>query len=201
MSKQALPDLVFLDVETTGLEPAKHRVLSIAATRVSSALHPDAWPATPKIQSWYFKPTQDVYDLGEPEAYAVNGFRMDHPEWDRAPRMDLPQAQAQWRNIADFTRFGAVVAHNGEFDRAFVLNELYRHGLPSKAPWTRRAIDTQSYAYAIAKQYGIDRGALTATYGVLVEKEGFPPLELHRAPADVLAAYRITQRALKRLLA
>lgn len=199
--RQSLPDLVFLDVETTGLDPNKYRVISLAATRVPSALNPLDWPEDPEIKTWYFQPTPLAYDKGSPEAYAVNGFHMQHELWKGAPVMGSPGARVAWSAVHNYVQYGAIVAHNGEFDRAFCFNEMKWHGMKlGKPPWTRRALDTQSYAYAIAKQYGLEKGALTDTYNALVKHEGYPALELHRAPGDVLAAYRITRRALLKLL-
>lgn len=195
-----LPDLAFIDVETTGLEPHKHRVIEIAAARVNLASNPHLWADTPVIQSFKIKPNESCLADAQAEALAVNGYAAKPEDWADAPEMGSPEAGAVWRQIWEVCRYASLATQNVPFDQGFAMAEFKYHGIVNAEPWARRFCDIQSYSIAIAMQYGLTKWGLSDVYAALVKHEGYEPIPTHRAAGDVLAGYRITRRALRKLV-
>lgn len=181
-----MPDLLFIDTETTGLNNSIHRVIEVAATRVN--FHPRTW-GTPLASICYrFTPSTEDMARAEPEALAVNGYRQGHPDWATAPDIDSSEAAQSWNNVATLARGAVLVSQNVPFDRDYVWEELNRRGLLYQhpkfgllAPWARRFIDIQSYSALIAMEKSLSKMGLHDVYAAI----GGPPLTEHRAAADV----------------
>lgn len=195
-----LPDLAFIDVETTGLDFTKHRVIEIAAARVNLASNPHLWADTPVIQSFKIKPNESALIDAEPIALQVNGYKDNAKDWDSAPEMGSADAAAVWRQIWEVCRYASLATQNVPFDKGFAIAEFKYHGIVNVEPWARRFCDIQSYSIAIALEYGLTKWGLSDVYAALVKYEGYEPIPTHRAAGDVLAGYRITRRALRKLV-
>jgi DNA polymerase-3 subunit epsilon len=157
----------FVDVETTGLNPATgDRVCEIALLRVrgdqeiarfESLVHPQR--------------------LMTPGAMAVNGISdamlVDAPLFATV----LPQVQALLQDAV-------LVAHNARFDVGFLRHEwqIAGHTLPFLA-----VVDTLVLAQA---RYRFRHNSL----GAIASELGIFPTRLHRAMADVLITWQIWQR-------
>lgn len=157
----------FVDVETTGLDPASgDRVCEIALLRVrgdreiarfASLVHP-----------------QRPMGAG---AMAVNGITdamlVDAPRFATI----LPQVQALLQDAV-------LVAHNARFDVGFLRHEWQLAGqtLPAMA-----VVDTLAIAQARYRFRHNSLGAIASELGLL-------PTALHRAMADVLITWQVWQR-------
>lgn len=181
-----MPDLLFIDTETTGLDPKIHRVIEIAATRVN--FHPRTWGAPLASICYRFTPSTEDVARAEPDALAVNGYRQDHPDWATAPDIDSVDATQSWKNVATLARGAILVSQNVPFDRDFIWEELNARGLLYEhpkfgllAPWARRFIDIQSYSALIAMEKSLSKMGLHDVYSAI----GGAPLTEHRAASDV----------------
>lgn len=181
-----MPDLLFIDTETTGLNNRIHRVIEVAATRVN--FHPRTW-TTPLASICYrFTPSTEDMSRAEEGALAVNGYHEGHPDWATAPAIDSEEATQSWKNVATLARGAVLVSQNVPFDRDYVWEELNRRGLLYQhpkfgllAPWARRFVDIQSYSALIAMEKSLSKMGLHEVYAAI----GGPPLLEHRAAADV----------------
>ncbi len=139
-------DLVFVDVETTGLDPKKHEIIEIAAIR--RTFDRKLVAAT----SMKIRPSrlQDA-DLG---ALLVNGY--SPKGWEEAGSL-----------LEALTRFSAIVeladqpgpilvGHNVGFDRSFIAAAYEAEHLPPPAA-DYHSIDTASLAWSLCAQGLIER--------------------------------------------
>lgn len=117
-------DLIFLDTETTGLDPNKHEIWEIA------------WAVNDDI------PVQSrivVHSLktADPTALEMNHYLEKHPQGARSegPMVDL--------DIRQILEGNTLVCANPTFDRMFMQR---RWGLE---PYHYRSIDVESMAYAV----------------------------------------------------
>lgn len=178
-----MPDMkAFVDTETTGLNPCRHRIIEVSVARVEG----DDWESL-ALRTWRFHPGEEDLFYAEPKALEVNGYRPDHPDWEGRPFCGSEEAQGAWSEIAD--RLGGCVLTNQNvlFDERFIWAELQNHGLVldgSAKPWGSQCEDLQVFSRAIAKQHRSKRWRLSKIYELL----NGPRIPLHRAEADVLAA-------------
>lgn len=105
---------IVIDTETTGLDPASgHRVVEIAAVELMHHV-----PTGRKFHR-YINPERDM----PPDAFAVHGLSAEF-------LTSFPGFAAIAEEFAAFIGEDPVVAHNAEFDLAFLNAELTRLGRP-----------------------------------------------------------------------
>ena len=159
--------LTFVDVETTGLDPATgDRVCEIALLRVrgdqevarfESLVHPQRRMT--------------------PGAMAVNGIT-------DAMLVDAPPFATVLPQVYALLQDAVLVAHNARFDVGFLRHEWQIAGqtLPSLA-----VVDTLALAQARYRFRHNSLGAIASELGII-------PTSLHRAMADVLITWQVLQR-------
>jgi DNA polymerase III subunit epsilon len=103
---------IVIDTETTGLDPASgHRIVEIAAVELMHRV-----PTARKFHR-YINPERDM----PPDAFAVHGL-------DAEFLAGFPPFAAIAEELAAFVGDDPLVAHNAEFDLAFLNAELERAG-------------------------------------------------------------------------
>jgi DNA polymerase-3 subunit epsilon len=140
---EVLERLVFLDTETTGLDPKLgHRIIEVAAVEAMGR------ELTGKQLHWYLDPEREI----DPGATAVHGL-----SWD-----DL-RGKPKFATIADeMLRFmvGArVIIHNAPFDVAFIDQELARLRQP---PIARREVTITDSLLLAREKFPGKRNSLDA---------------------------------------
>lgn len=132
------PDvLVFVDTETTGLDPVEHELLEVAVIKEVDGVVTDRWVR--KI-----KPTH--LENAEPKALEANGYSPE--KWaDAVPFETVAQ------ELADLIGRGTMVGHNVNFDAGFIGNSLKRAGV--KANLNHHAVDTLTLAREHLRPCGI----------------------------------------------
>ena len=128
-------DLLFLDVETTGLDAKTNSVLSIGAIRTD-----DTGQIVKATLNVKVKPTTPV----DPRAAAVNGYTEE--KWADAQDPDI--AAGALASLAQGTQ---IVGHCVWFDEGFCRALLNANG--HAAPWDHRWVDTQSLAHLLKARY------------------------------------------------
>ena len=126
--------IVFIDVETTGLDSATHEIIEIAII------------AGDKI---YHRRVQPLYiERASSKALEINGY--DAKEWAYAAHPSLVA-----REIAPYLKGATIVAHNPHFDMAFIDELLHQYGVEIYID--RRYIDTTVLAHEHLLPAGITR--------------------------------------------
>ena len=135
--------LYFVDVETTGLSPAKHTILEFCAIKQVNRV---------ETERLYMKihPTEEDLFRANGYALAVNGY--DPEKWK-----DALEPKDAAKKIAKFlfgTSETALVAHNVSFDARMIRAFLNRWHTDQNLPF--RTIDTVSLAFAHLKPLGLN---------------------------------------------
>lgn len=156
---------IFLDTETTGLDPAQgHRIIEVAAVEVVNRRF------TGNRYHRYLNPDRDI-DAG---AQAVHGISIERLQGE--PRFgDIA------REFLDFIAGAELVIHNAPFDIGFLNSELGMLDLGRVADVCENVVDTLKMAKdlhpgqrnnldALCKRYGVDNSNRTL-HGALLDAE------------------------------
>jgi DNA polymerase-3 subunit epsilon len=164
-------DLVFIDTETTGLDPLKHELLELAAIRTT----PDGREVTATYHA-LIRPTR--IETADTAALSVNGYTPE--KWSGA--VDCETALGE---LAKLVTDAVVVGHNVSFDLGFI-NEAAR-AYSTTIPWYKYKIDTASLAWPLAVKGLIKTQSLQNVEGFF----GMTRDERHRALGDADACRRV----------
>ena len=179
-------NLVFFDLETSGLDPKRHEIAEIAAVAVDAE-------TLEVLDVFEYKVQFDV-KRAEKEALEVIGY--SHEKWKNAlpwgmVRTEFTRFLKQYATVQMTSKKGnpywvaQLVGHNAmKFDGPF-LQEQYRKD-DEFLPASYQVLDT--YALALWWQQLIpdDPGPENLKLGVLAEYLGVEVGETHQAGADVL---------------
>lgn len=134
--------MAHVDVETTGLDPARHEMVSIGM------IYTDLdGREIGRLDLRIMPPHPERIDSG---ARAVNGF--DAALWRREGAIDEAEAVRRIRSFHEATRAGRTVlftAYNVWFDQAFVTALLRRHGEEWRDLFHYQVLDIPSMAWAL----------------------------------------------------
>ena len=162
---------VFVDTETSGLDPILNEILEIAIIKSTPMATHD------EIMVVKIKPRR--IHTAHPKALEVNGY--NEAEW--ADAVDITVAAPA---IMDFLRDSVFVAHNAKFDVGFVEAFLKEAGIKERIDY--HTICTCSLAYAILVPRGLESLSLTPVCNFL----GIPAEPtMHRALAGATACKAI----------
>lgn len=177
-------DLVFVDIETTGLLPREHELLEIAVVRVSQDWSDGEMPRFTKIDEWSIKIKPEHIETADPVSMKINNYTAG--EWVDA--VSVKEALTQFIEKTD----GAImVAHNVAFDSEFLNHYLALHGLSARMHYHR--LDTVSMAFAKlhntpdASRYSLME--LCKYFGITNDRP-------HSALADALADFELFKKLL-----
>ncbi|TCT10910.1 DNA polymerase III subunit epsilon [Paralcaligenes ureilyticus] len=156
---------IFLDTETTGLEPSQgHRIVEIACVEMVNR------SLTGNHLHLYLNPDRD----SDPEALRIHGltteFLSGHPRF--------PEITDQ---IIDYVKGAEVIIHNAPFDKKFLNAELTRAGKPLFEDLCDTITDSLLHARelhpgkrnsldALCERYGISNAHRTL-HGALLDSE------------------------------
>lgn len=162
-------DLVFVDLETSGLDPEKHEILNLAAVRVRS----DFSKVVGKVDRLVrLERPQDA----EREALEVN--RYNPQEWRQA--VPARVALVEFGELMRPTEEVLVIGHNAaRFDWPFIRRGFEREKLVALDP--KYVIDTGSLAWPLVAKGIVDSISLERLCSVY----GISNVGAHRAMADV----------------
>lgn len=168
----ALPATV-LDCETTGLDPARDRVVSLAALRFEGAAH------APHIS------LDLLVDPGVPipaRATAIHGIT-------DAMVAGAPGFRAVARRLAPLLRGAVLVGHAIDFDRTVLARESRRAALPWREP---PALCTRELAAALLPAHAeLELDALARRFDIHIAGR-------HTALGDALATRRLFDALVRR---
>jgi len=157
-------DYVLLDIETTGLNPVKDRIVEIAALRIRDgrAAATNAWLVNPGIP--VPRSAERIHGISD------------------AMLRDAPALAACYGELRSFVGTDPLLIHNASFDRRFLAAAAVREGLP---PLTNEVINTLAFfrlALPAEKSHSLE--SLTRLYAIPVERR-------HRALDDCRALFAV----------
>lgn len=168
--------LLFIDTETSGLDPEANDILEIALIYVEDGVPVYHYDSLVKME----RP-----ENAHPKALEINGY--DAVEWEGAP--SIVQVLHE---IEPFFKGCVVAGHNPDFDMAFLKASFKRHGIPVELPY--QLIDTTTLAYEHLAPLGLNSLSLVNVAKFL----RIPHEHAHTALADAetsMAIYRKLTRA------
>jgi DNA polymerase-3 subunit epsilon len=167
--------IAVIDVETTGLSPARDRVLEIAV--ISAELDPTGTPVNRHVWQSLIRPDGD-----EPvRAGAVHGI-------SAVDLADAPSFAQVAGGLLDLLGGRVPVAHNLPFDGAFLRAEFARCGIDVPDPMTY-GVCTLQLARAVLPRGPYGLAACCARFGI-------PLVDAHTAAADAMATVDLLGRLL-----
>lgn len=142
--------LVFLDTETTGLDPHHHEIIEICMVKHSHEIA-STIECPERVSQVYEMIMPEWPDRLDPKAAEVNGFTV--AEWEGKGAIGFHECANE---IADYIEGCTLVGFNPWFDIRFIMSELSRVG--HKAPhFNYHALDLCSMAYPL-KAMGLIEG-------------------------------------------
>jgi len=163
-------EYVVFDTETTGLNPAEHTIIEIAAVKMKGSEIVDKW-------SQLIDPQMEI----GAKTTEITGITNEMLRGQETLDVVL-------RKFKDFTKDAVLVAHNAEFDRAFINACAKRIGLE---PWDNPFLDTLPLARMLYK------GLRNYKLGTLAKKFNVELIQAHRALDDTVALAHVFQHILK----
>ena len=174
--------LVAFDIETTGIDPARDRIVTAAVSVVGGG-------QPSEHRSWLVDPGVEI----PAGATAVHGITNERARTEgQDPREAVEEITAA---LAEQLRSGVpVIAFNARFDLTILDREAHRHGC---RPLTERVGGAGGMLvidpHVLDKQFDRFRRG-KRTLGAVCEHYGVPFDEAHAAGADALAAARLAYR-------
>jgi len=170
--------LVFIDIETTGLDRDKHEIIEIGCIIVNGENFEIVEEYSAKI-----KP--DHIETADSKALKINGYSQD--KWK-----DAKNAKDVLQKISEMAEEGMIAGWNVAFDWAFV--EDYFKKLKIKSLFNYHKIDVQAIAYAKLyknkKVKSLKLRSISKFFGI-----GFG--EIHSAEEDIKITYEVFRKLMK----
>lgn len=144
---------IFLDVETTGLDPRMNDVIEIGAICFEDDNSDNVYPV--EIARYSGKMSSDKYQLIDPEALQVNGRMLygDVASVDDSLSKDVWMGFTEW--LIRYNTPGTILlGHNLQFDLDFIKEATRRHDIDVTRLFNRTKIDTKQVA-AFLKDAGV----------------------------------------------
>ncbi|MEV7413822.1 3'-5' exonuclease [Streptomyces sp. NPDC089919] len=173
--------LAGFDLETTGTDPGRSRIVTAAVVEVSGGVVTDR-------RGWLADPGVPI-----PEgASAIHGISTERAVAEGRPAAEVADEVAE-ALVGLWRRGAVVVAYNAAFDLTLLAAELERYGLPSLADRLGGA-ETGPVADPLTIDRAVDRyrrgkrtlEAVCEVYGVVLDGA-------HDASADALAAVEVAR--------
>ena len=172
---------IFLDIETTGLDPYRHSVIEIALKIIDlpSGTLRGAYQAILKL-------SKHAWDKRDPSSIQINGFSWDEVRHGADPKevhreiIELFQASGIVRGKAVF------ICQNPSFDRAFFI-QLIDTYTQEKMNWPYHWLDLASMFWAVSHLQRTEKGEPCPESMILSKNEiariySLPPeIEPHKA--------------------
>ncbi len=181
MAQMKKQNLAFVDIESTGLDPDRHEIISIGCVLVSQDWSGDK-PSFETIEEFELKIKPEKIENADKVALRVNGYN----EADWVFGYNLMEAM---KIFAEKTVDMIMVGHNVAFDYLFIDKAFHITGIPNKMHYHK--LDTISIAFAkLHTDKDIDRFSLRN----LCEHFGIENKNAHTALSDSRATFELYKK-------
>lgn len=170
--------LAFIDLETTGMDPARHEVIEIGCLLAKL----DEKGTYQELESFEVKVKPEHIETAEQQALRVNGY--DEANW-----MFAHTQEEAFKLLAQKCEGCVMVAQNVPFDYAFLLAGFNRFKIPD--PFFFAKLDTISIAYL---RFRKDPEMTSFSLRSLCEKYGVKNDKAHTALADIRATFEVFKK-------
>ena len=161
-----IKDYVSIDIETTGLDPKKDRIIEIGAVRVRNG-------NISEVKNWLINPRCELSD-----------FIKDLTKISESMLADAPYIDEVIPEVIEFCKEDIIIGHNIMMDFSF----LKRNAVNRKLNFEKSGIDTLKLARVIfADMEKKNLGFLCDALGISTENR-------HRAADDALATVQLFQK-------
>ena len=170
-------NLVFVDVETTGLSPDIHEVIEVAAIVADGENFNE-------VRSYSSKIKPEHIERAEKEALKINGYSPE--KWRDA----LPEKEA-FQTVANISPNGVIAGWNVAFDWDFLEHAFTRNKIIHKFDYHKIDVPSITYAklFKIGKFAGLSLRSVAPLFGIELP-------QVHSAVEDVRATYEIFKKVL-----
>lgn len=176
---------VFLDIETTGLDPLKHKIIDIAFYLIDLSKN--------KKLTFYqsvVRQSQEVWDKRDPGSTEFNGFTFAEVLEGKDPEVVLQEIKQLFDEYQIKRGFGVFICQNPAFDRTF-LSQLASIPIQESLQWPYHWLDLASMYFALTLKAELDQGkpfpeSITLSKNKIAESFKIPPeAHPHRAGGGV----------------
>lgn len=134
--------LIFLDTETTGLNPDIHRPIEIAYKIVENVTNKILINYQSKIT-----PSREVWDAADPNSLEVNGFSFDELLGGKSEQTVASEIVNDFNHVELAKKGGVFICQNPSFDRIF-FNKIISVNFQNDAKWPYHWLDLASMYWA-----------------------------------------------------
>lgn len=163
--------LIFLDTETSGLNPDKHRTLEIAYKALDSR--------SGKVVLSYesiVTQTADVWAEADPSSLKFTGFSWEDTLGGKTERVVADEIISDFNHLNLGAQGGVFICQNPSFDRAFFI-QLISVDLQHHFGWPYHWLDLASMYWAVHrlkgrsdfKEHDLSKDAIAQHYGIPTE--------------------------------
>jgi oligoribonuclease len=165
--------LIFLDTETTGLNPEKHRIIEIAYKVINSL----SKRVVISYESIVSQPLE-VWAAADPESLKINGFVWEQLLHGRTEQVVADTIANDLNHLELGQKEGVFICQNPSFDRSFFL-QLINADIQEHFGWPYHWLDlasmywavcTLSKAPALTKESELSKNAIANFYGIPAEE-------------------------------
>lgn len=184
--------LIFLDTETTGLNPEKHRTLEIAF----KVLDTRSDHIVLSYESIVCQ-TAEIWAEADPESLQINGFSWEDTIKGKTEKVVASEILNDLNHLELGQKEGVFVCQNPSFDRAF-FTQLINADLQTHSGWPYHWLDLASMYWGIqctrnpnfckeAKEVDLSKDTIAQHYGLDPEK---PPHRAMNGVNHLMACYK-----------
>lgn len=168
--------LIFLDTETTGLNPEKHRILEIAYNVIDSTNGKTILSYESIVAQ-----SADIWGNVDSDSLEINGFTWDKVLNGKSERAIAAEISNDLNKLGLKEKGGVFICQNPSFDRVFFL-QMVDAELQSTYGWPYHWLDLASMYWAMRlkidpnlvkefKESDLSKDAIAAFYGLPVEEK------------------------------
>jgi DNA polymerase-3 subunit epsilon/oligoribonuclease len=143
---------IFLDLETTGLDPVQHAVIDIAFKIVNLR--------TNEIQASYqsvVKQPKEIWEHQDPVSLEINGYTSEQVAGGKTPQIIREEIVALFSQLGIVRGQAVFICQNPGFDRAF-FNQLIEAYTQEKMNWPYHWLDLASMFWTQMMQGWLSTG-------------------------------------------
>ena len=166
--------LIFLDTETTGLNPEKHRIIEIAYKVVDSMTQ----RVVVSYESIVAQPLE-VWAAADPVSLTINGFTWEQTLHGQSEKVVASEIENDFHRLELGQKEGVFICQNPSFDRSFFL-QLINADVQEGFGWPYHWLDLASMywavcltsnAHPITKESDLSKNSIANYYGIPPEGE------------------------------